>query len=148
MQTFLPYRSFNKSAAILDYRRLGRQRVEVLQILRALHYSDYGWQHHPAVIMWRGRVDALVCYGMVVVAAWRRRGYADSTGALIAEFASSAGLRSQATLAEAGELPPWLGWRPFHRSHQSALVRKDPTWYRRYFPRVPDDLPYVWPVPS
>jgi hypothetical protein len=24
-------------------------------------------------------------------------------------------------------------------------VRKDPAHYRRYFPDVPDDLPYVWP---
>lgn len=44
--------------------------------------------------------------------------------------------------------PPWLGDAELHRSHQSALVRKDPTYYRQFFPDVPDDLPYVWPVTS
>ena len=35
--------------------------------------------------------------------------------------------------------------RAFHRSHQAALVRKLPEHYRRLFPDVPDDLPYIWP---
>jgi hypothetical protein len=38
-----------------------------------------------------------------------------------------------------------LGDEPFHRSHRSALVRKDPAYYRPLFPDVPDDLEYVWP---
>ena len=33
MQTFLPYPDFVKSALVLDYRRLGKQRVEARQIL-------------------------------------------------------------------------------------------------------------------
>ena len=36
MQTFLPHRSFSKSAETLDYRRLGKQRVEAKQILEAI----------------------------------------------------------------------------------------------------------------
>ena len=40
----------------------------------------------------------------------------------------------------------WLGDPAVHRSHQSALVRKDPDHYRPLFPDVPDDLPYVWPA--
>ena len=32
MQTFLPYQNFIKSAKCLDYKRLGKQRVEALQI--------------------------------------------------------------------------------------------------------------------
>ena len=54
-------------------------------------------------------------------------------------------VRTQAELAAAGALPHWLGDEAVHRSHQSALVRKDPEHYRRCFPDVPDDLPYVWP---
>lgn len=53
MQTFLPYKSFAESAACLDNKRLGKQRVEVLQILKALHNPSYGWQNHPAVKMCR-----------------------------------------------------------------------------------------------
>jgi hypothetical protein len=57
-------------------------------------------------------------------------------------------VRSQSELAAADALPPWLGDDELHRSHQSALVRKDPDHYRPLFPDVPDDLPYVWPVRS
>ena len=34
MQTFLPYSSFTESAKILDWRRLGKQRVEGMQIIK------------------------------------------------------------------------------------------------------------------
>ena len=36
MQTFLPYESFRKSAEVLDWRRLGKQRVEGMQIINAI----------------------------------------------------------------------------------------------------------------
>ena len=36
VNTFLPYPDFVKSAKALDYKRLGKQRVEAWQILRAL----------------------------------------------------------------------------------------------------------------
>lgn len=60
VQTFLPYPDFERSAAVLDPARLGKQRVETLQVLRALELPDYGWRNHPAVGMWRGRTPALV----------------------------------------------------------------------------------------
>lgn len=53
MQTFLPSPNFTQSAQFLDPQRLGKQRVEALQILTALTNPAYGWQHHPAVQMWR-----------------------------------------------------------------------------------------------
>lgn len=145
MQTFLPYASFARSARALDSRRLGKQRVEVLQILRALELERYGWKHHPVVRMWRGYTEALVCYGAAVVAEWTARGYRDATLERILEFAP--GARSQRELDEAGELPPWLGDRALHRSHRSALVRKDPAFYGPRFRGVPPHLPYVWPQP-
>ena len=36
MQTFLPFPDFKMSAQVLDYKRLGKQRVEALQILKTL----------------------------------------------------------------------------------------------------------------
>ena len=54
-------------------------------------------------------------------------------------------IRSQAELAAAQMLPPWLGDSKFHRGHRSASIRKDPEHYRALFPDVPDDLEYVWP---
>ena len=44
MQTFLPYSSFYQSARVLDRQRLGKQRVETLQILKSLSDPTYGWQ--------------------------------------------------------------------------------------------------------
>ena len=71
MQTFLPDPRFDESARLLDDARLGKQRVETLQVLRALELPDYGWVNHPAVRMWRGRTPALVAYGLAMVRQWR-----------------------------------------------------------------------------
>jgi len=54
MQTFLPQISFKESAECLDNRRLGKQRVEAMQIMKALLLPEYGWKNHPAVKMWKG----------------------------------------------------------------------------------------------
>ncbi|HLM63075.1 MAG TPA: MSMEG_6728 family protein [Acidimicrobiales bacterium] len=151
MQTFLPYPDFARTAALLDSRRLGRQRVEALQVLRALTVPGYGWQSHPVVLMWRGHEEALGRYGLTIVEAWCAKGFGDTCAQSIRRELVGAGVapvRSQADLARAGALPPWLGDETVHRSHRSALVRKDPDWYRPLFPDVPDDLPYVWPVRS
>jgi Pyrimidine dimer DNA glycosylase len=149
MQTFLPVADFEESARLLDTARLGKQRVETLQILRALELPDYGWASHPAVTMWRGRTAALVAYGLAMVRVWRERGFADTTESLIAEFAPEVAGRSQAELADAGVLPSWLGAEALHASHRSSLLAKDPDFYRaRFADRFdgePDDLPYVWP---
>jgi hypothetical protein len=149
MQTFLPEADFRGSALLLDRRRLGKQRVEALQVLRGLTVPGYGWRRHPAVRMWRGYEEALVRYGLEVCRVWRERGHQDSCAAsLVAGYAAcrpGAAVRDQRALAAAGELPPWLGDEAFHLSHRSALVRKDRDIYAHAFPGVPDDLPYVWP---
>ncbi|WP_409470752.1 MSMEG_6728 family protein [Streptomyces sp. HC307] len=150
MQTFLPYPDFRSSALVLDRRRLGKQRVEALQVLRGLFVPGYGWRRHPAVRMWAGYEEALVRYGLEVCKVWRERGHQDGCAAtLVADllaFRPGASARHQALLAAAGELPPWLGDDAFHRSHQSALVRKDPNTYTSLFLDVPNDLPYIWPT--
>jgi hypothetical protein len=151
VQTFLPYADFERSARALDLRRLGKQRVEAIQVIRGLTVSGYGWRHHPAVKMWRGCEEALGRYGLTCAQVWVELGHADTTAATIAADLAAAGvtgIRSQADLAEARALPAWLGDEAFHRSHRSALVRKDPGHYRERFPGVPDDLPYVWPSPG
>jgi hypothetical protein len=149
MQTFLPCPGFTESARLLDSRRLGKQRVETIQVLRALTVPGYGWRHHPAPAMWAGYEEALVRYGLDVCGIWCEGGNADTCATtLVQDLTRATGLRSvrtQPELAAAGELPPWLGDPAFHRSHQAALVRKDPEHYRRHFPGVPDALPYVWP---
>ena len=149
MQTFLPVADFDESARLLDSPRLGKQRVETLQVLRALELPDYGWVSHPVVRMWRGRTSALVAYGLASVRVWRERGFADSTQTLIAEFAPDVAGAPQDELARAGLLPSWVGDEALHLSHRSNLLAKEPDFYRPLFQPIfgvePDDLPYVWP---
>jgi hypothetical protein len=149
VQTFLPFADFEQTARSLDTRRLGKQRVETLQIVRALTRPGYGWQNHPAVRMWRGYEEALGAYGIAVCREWQRQGHADSCAAKIRDDLRAAGVtgpvRPVRKLRQAGRLPPWLGDEDLHRSHRSALVRKDPGFYRPRLGDVPPDLPYVWP---
>jgi hypothetical protein len=129
MQTFLPYADFAASAAALDRQRLGKQRVEVLQLLKG------SWPNHPASKMWREHRLALAQYGLAVCAEWQQRGYADTCATKIAALIPS---------TDTG-LPSWLGDPAFHLSHRSNLVRKLPEHYGPMFPGVPANLPYVWP---
>jgi len=153
VQTFLPYADFEQSARALDAKRLGKQRVEVIQVVRALTRPGYGWAHHPAVLMWRGHEEALGRYGLTCCEVWIERGFGDTCAATIVADLHTVGvgverIHSQAELAHAGALPPWLGDDALHRSHRSALVRKDPDHYGPAFADVSPDLPYVWPVRS
>ena len=152
MQTFLPVADFEESARLLDSPRLGKQRVETLQVLRALELPDYGWTSHPVVRMWRGRTPALVAYGLATVRIWRERGFADTTHTLIAEFAPDVVGVPQEELARAGMLPSWVGDEALHLSHRSNLLAKEPDFYRPLFQPLfgaePEDLPYVWPEPD
>jgi hypothetical protein len=137
MQTFLPYASYTASAEALDRQRLGKQRVEVLQLLRALTGVKPGWVNHPAALMWRGHERSLGYYGLWICREWITRGYRDTCKMKILEL--------QVGLPCTGA-PPWLGEPAFHRSHQSNLIRKMPEHYGPMWPDVPPDLPYVWPV--
>lgn len=134
MQTFLPYPGFTDTARVLDYKRLGKQRVETWQIIRALGGHTKGWVNHPATRMWRGHTDALALYGTAICIEWVRRGYKDT---LLPRFME---LRREDFV-----MPPWLGHSDFHLSHRSNLIRKDPEHYRKYWPGVPENLPYIWP---
>lgn len=150
MQTFLPYESYARSAAVLDRQRLGKQRVEVLQILWTLAGETDGWRNHPAVRMWRDEEGALIRYGMAVCSEWTNRGYKDTCGDKIAYLADHfSAYEPHPTIIGRmlpTEDPEWLGDLNFHMSHQSNLLRKDPAHYGPLFPGVRDDLPYVWPV--
>jgi hypothetical protein len=154
MQTFVPYPDMRRSAEALDDRRLGKQRVEAMQILRALTYEKYGWKHHPAVLMWKGYEEALGAYAAAVCSEWSKRGFADTCDATIRVDLASAGItrvRSEAQLRRAKKLPPWWGDDAVHASHRRALLRKDPEHYAAEFPdeaaaTPPDDDDYVWPV--
>jgi hypothetical protein len=151
MQTFVPYADFEASARALDAKRLGKQRVEVIQIVRALTVPGYAWSQHPATLMWKGYEEALGRYGLAMCQAWLELGFADTCAATITADLAAFGIaeiRTEGELAAAHALPPWLADDAVRESHQSSLVRKDPEFYRRLFPDVRPDIDYVWPVRS
>lgn len=141
MNTFLPYPSFRESAACLDRARLGKQRVEALQLLDALSFGGR-WARHPAARMWRGCEAALAEYALAVCSEWRRRGYDDGVAGQVHWICDARGL---VPFGEGGLLQ-WFGDPAFHASHRSNLLRKDPAWYGRLGWAEPPDLPYVWPA--
>ena len=137
MQTFLPYADFEQTAKSLDMKRLGKQRVETMQIMNAILNPEYGWQNHPAVNMWRGYESTLLEYQEAICNEWTSRGYKDTclqkTIDLMSNFKTNTAR------------PGWIGDYDFHLSHQSNLLRKLPEHYSQYFVNVADDLPYIWP---
>ena len=139
MQTFLPYPDFARSAACLDYRRLGKQRVEAKQILNALADPAYGWQHHPAVQMWRGHDMALACYGWWVCREWRMRGYQDTLFGWFNQIYISGSIYTI-------HKPSWCGDGRFHASHRAALLAKDPAHYSQFGWTETPAINYWWPT--
>ena len=157
MQTFLPYADYARTAAVLDSRRLGKQRVETLQILQVIlglrwnrsgaeavieAYVPKGWRSHPAVLGWKGFEAGLLDYQRAICGEWTGRGFADTC------LASSTALLAASGLPQQPVRPPWTTDPAVHRSHRSNLIRKDPDVYAPLFPGVPDDLDYVWPTSS
>jgi len=149
MNTFVPYPDIDESIACLDWRRLGKQRVEAFQCLCALQdpwalrqryirtgKSDpyIGWVNHPAVKMWLGYTMGLKAYYNATIAEWVGRGY-NNTMAF-------------APLGNEVNLPSWWGDDRVHASHRGRLMAKDAEWYSRFW----DDSPisesdgYFWPV--
>ena len=142
MQTFLPHKTFYLSAKMLDYRRLGKQRVEAKQILNALdpEYNKKGWKTHPAVLMWKGYEEALKYYANCMITEWKQRGYNNT-------------MELYKVDPDKYELPPFVGIEDFHKSHRINLLRKDAEFYSEKFPEEAklstyeiESYPYWWPT--
>ena len=136
MQTFLPVPNFELSAKALDNKRLGKQRVECKQILRALLGETRGWINHPATKMWRGHEQSLCRYAIAVCNVWIERGFNDS---LLSYF------KSMHDKLPACEDPSWIGG-DIHASHRSNLLRKNSFWYAQFGWTEDSTQPYVWPT--
>ena len=124
MQTFLPYPDFVKTAKLLDRQRLGKQRVEAIQILRALNQESKGWQNHPATKMWQGYEYELALYGLTVSVEFYERGY---DGMNMVELFRQFMMKFSAQNTE--HYPWWSQIPQFRLSHQSKLISKDPKFY-------------------
>lgn len=133
MQTFLPYDDFQKSVEVLDYKRLGKQRVETFQVLNILleRTPTKGWRNHPVTLMWTGYESALKLYQNITIREWVNRGYNNN-------------MEYEEITPGTVVMPSWFGNDRFHQSHRSNLLRKDYQYYSQYFDE-PVDLEYFWP---
>ena len=134
MQTFLPYKDFKQSFRVLDWRRLGKQRVEAYQVLNILlnrtDSPNGGWRNHPITRMWDGYEPALQQYFNLCVEEWIDRGYNNN---MLME-----------DITEPIIYPHWLGNKSFHSSHRANLLRKDYEFYSIYKWNEDSGNPYTW----
>ena len=132
MQTFLPYKSYRRTFKVLDYRRLGKQRVEAKQILNVLlgRTETKGWRNHPITRMWEGYETALQLYYNNCVAEWIVRGYNNNM--------------ELEDIINPLVYPEWLGNKMFHSSHRANLLRKDYEYYSQFGWKENSSNPYAW----
>ena len=129
MQTFLPYSDFADSVKCLDYKRLGKQRVEAMQTHNQITRGKGGYPYHPVNKMWQEYPDALALYHNLCIDEWVARGYKNTM--LYIPF-------------DQMDMTHWLGNEQLHASHRSNLLRKDYDFYKKYGWQEPTDLPYIW----
>lgn len=155
MQTFLPYKDFRKSAECLDRHRLGKQRLEAMQILRILVREategpgvKIGYSNHPAVAMWRGHYRTLHRYATDVCKAWIARGYKDTCLQKINDLYESMYDMSYVQHCVPVDDPRWLGDEKFHSSHRSILLKKNFDYYSKFDWTDDPSIVCYWPVRS
>ena len=171
MQTFLPYPSFELSARVLDDKRLGKQRVECLQILKALQPPEVcpGCQGSKTVsIRWikSGHQNVVQCprcrAAGYLPRAWSNhpatrmwRGYENALiyyGQVICDEWMERGYddtcRDKLFQYATQNLPciPWLGSDKLHSSHRAALLYKLPSHYSQFGWTETPKQDYYWPV--
>ena len=148
MQTFLPYPNFALSAHVLDYRRLGKQRVECITILRTIspqNRAGTGWAHHRCTMMWRGYEAALCLYADCVIKEWKRRGYSNNLPSpRSSDGASTFGYPDSWATGKI-VVPEWLSLTRLHASHRAALLSKDLAWYQQFCWDESPRQDYWWP---
>lgn len=153
MQTFLPYEDFYECAKSLDKKRCWKQVVEAKQILNVL-LSDsekIGWKNHPAVKMWAGYTDDLICYYNIFLNYCIKvhkinvvkLKYIQTNYQTILEINNKIIGNNLIEI----EKPWWLGNEKFHRSHRSRLIEKKPEFYEPLFPNDKgfNNGKYFWP---
>ena len=129
MMTFVTSDDLLECALSLDYKRLGKQRVEGYQIWRTLKGITHGWKNHPAVKMWEGYTCALALYTNTMIMVWKWRGYRNNMKLL--------------PHCKDPPFPPWWGWEPLISSHRASLNRKDS--FYAFIPSEYDKYGYIWP---
>lgn len=149
MQTFLPYSSYRLTAKCLDRQRLGKQRIETLQILKPLardiltynlppHHAAFlsaaipvGYSDHPVTRLWAGYEPSLCRYGISMCDEWISRGYNDTTRPKLLAI-----LEALKPFNPNPSCPPWTTDPAVHMQYRRLLLHKDSAHYGKYFPKL------------
>ena len=138
VNTFMPHPDFEQIAQVLDNKRLGKQRVEAMQILNVLEDpTRKAWRNHPAAVQWRGYTEHLKLYINTMIDEWIKRGFKNSMKKY--EVANAAALLAR--------LPWFVTCKAVNLSHQASLIRKLPEHYGKFFFDVPEEFSkysYIW----
>jgi hypothetical protein len=140
MQTFLPYKDFEKSAEVLDNKRLNKQILEGYQILNVLNNDDpkAGWRNHPAVKMWRGYEGQLWLYIMSMIAEADVRGIKTDTN-----LANLKALKARTGGSWGYTMPAWYQdadmMNRVTATHKANLYKKDSIYYCDFFDVLKDE---------
>lgn len=151
MQTFLAYENFQKSLLCLDKKRLFKQAVESGQILNILDKErsgvteKIGWQNHPATRMWRNWYDALVLYYNINVEILLEQKF-KLVKTKFRNFSNGYSWQGYKFRPFPVDIPPFIGYTPFHEIHRANLVRKDADRYGAMWPHIQPTDGYLWPV--
>lgn len=139
MQTFLPYKSFKKTAEVLDDKRLFKQLVEARQIINIITTGKTksgrkyrGFLNHPARFMWEGHANSLKEYANEILKEVKKRDKVETP---------MRPLRFQKVIH-----PPWLGNKKFHSSHRAALLKKNYSHYKKFNWEEKPKINYIWPT--
>ena len=132
--TFLPYPNYIRSVQCLDYKRLGKQRLECKQIIEILEGKDSRYKNHSAVKMWIGYTNSLKYYSNCCINEWISRDYKNTMLKYNVDYQN--------------DDPWWIGDVNFHRAMRARLIEKDRNFYLPKFPKDEgfNDGKYFWPV--
>lgn len=121
VNTFIVSDDYETTAKLLDYKRLGKQRVEAMQLINILeNKTTTGWKNHPATKMWIGNVNELKKYTNAMITEWTDRGYKNT-------------MKLYDTSNEDTSTPWFVLWKPLQYSHMASLVRKNREYYLPLF---------------
>lgn len=141
MQTFFTYPSFEDTAKSLDNKRLGKQRVEAMQILKIVEWYETrkgpkpAWNRHPAVLQWVGYSEALRQYLQAMIDEWVHRGFNNTIQSGVTDIIAV--------------MPWWTSCdrytREVIRTHRARLMQKDSDYY--FWENIETSgVDYYWPV--